>query len=53
MEGTFNEGKHAVIPPRITASLQNLLFSLRLNKEKTDDLLLFPEGDPADVIAKN
>lgn len=51
----FNKREQAVLPPRMTASLQNLLFSLRLNKEKTDDLLLLPvpEGDPADAEAKN
>ena len=41
------------IPPRITDSLQNLLFCLRLNSENTDEdefpLLRFPEADPYDL----
>ena len=43
------------IPLCITFSLQNLLFSLRLNKENTDDLpvLRVPMGDPYDLPARN
>lgn len=43
------------IPPRMTVSLQNLLLSLRLNKENTDDfpLLRFPEEDAAGLAANS
>lgn len=39
----------------MTASLQNLLFSLRLNKEKTDELPLLrvPTGDPSNEAGNN
>lgn len=38
------------VPLRKTDSLQNLLFSLRLNKENTE---LFPRGAPYDRDGKN
>lgn len=50
----FNE--HGVdIPLCITFSLQNRLFSLRLNSENTDDLPLLrvSTGDPSELTAKN
>lgn len=45
-----------MIPVRITDSLQYRLFSLRLNKEKTDDDLLplrFPDGAPFDLFCNS
>lgn len=47
-----------IIPVRITDSLQKRLFSLRLNKEKTDDdddlpLLRLSKGAPFDVSSNS
>lgn len=50
----FNE--HGIdIPLCITLSLQNRLFSLRLNSENTDDLPLLRVSyeDPGELTAKN